>query len=308
MNVQSRILNDKVFASLDMEFLKTFVAIAELGSFSKASRQVYRTPSAVSMQIKKLEEMLDTSLFVRDARSVSLTQDGEMLLGYAKRILALNSEIMSRFLHPEMTGTVRLGSPDDYGSRLMPVILRKFANTHPQVMVDVVIDTTERLTERMAEGELDVAMTTASMDQPIMKDEMVLLEEPLVWVGLKGGCAYLQDPVPVAMWENGCAWRSGAVQSLEKMNKAYRVAYMTASIIGQRAAILSDLAVAVAPKSFIEGPIVRLPEKDGYTDPGNYQIRLRSKHDLDSVALAVRDHVISSFDAFKRGELECASC
>ncbi len=305
MNLQSRKLKDQVFASLDMEFLKTFVAIVESGSFAQAAKQVYRTPSAVSMQIKRLEEVLDASLFNRAPRSVTLTADGETLLGYAKRILALNNEIMSRFHEPEMTGNVRLGSPDDYGSRLLPVILRKFADSHPHVTVDVVIDTTERLIERMADGDLDVAMTTADIDQPLLKNEMIVLEEPLVWVGVKGGCAHLKNPVPVAMWETGCAWRSGAVQSLEKMNKTYRVAYMTASIIGQRAAILSDLAVAVAPQSFLEDPIIRLSEEDGFRDPGKYQIRLRYRPDLDAVGVAVKDHMISSFDAFKNGELSC---
>jgi DNA-binding transcriptional LysR family regulator len=204
-----------------------------------------------------------------------------------------------------MTGTVRLGSPDDYGSRLLPVILRKFACTHPQVTVDVVIDTTERLMERMEEREVDVTLLTASPDQPMHKDEIVALEEPLVWVGLKGGHAHLQDPLPIAMWEAGCVWRASAIQSLQGMNRSYRSAYMTSSTVAQRAAILSDLAVAVAPRSFIDEPIVRLSEVDGFRDPGVYQIRLRARPDLDKVAQAVREHVITSFEAFKVGELEC---
>ncbi|WP_169542853.1 LysR family transcriptional regulator [Sneathiella aquimaris] len=301
----AEIFKDQLLSSLDMEFLKTFIAIAEVGSFSKAAKQVFRTPSAVSMQIKKLEDTLGASLFVRDARSVRLTEDGEMLLGYAKQILALNNEVLARFLEPEMTGTVRLGSPDDYGSRLLPVILRKFACTHPQVTVDVVIDTTERLIERMEEREVDVILLTASPDQPMHKDEIVALEEPLVWVGLKGGHAHLQDPLPIAMWEAGCVWRALAIRSLQGMNRSYRSAYMTSSTVAQRAAIQSDLAVAVAPRSFIDEPIVRLTETEGFQDLGVYQIRLRARPDLDKVAQAVREHVIASFEAFKVGELEC---
>ena len=99
---------------LDLDVLRTFVAIAETGSFTTAANAVFRTPSAVSMQIKKLEDILGRSVFARDARSVSLTTDGEMLLGYARRLLSINREVVSKFIIPEIVGVVRLGSPDDY--------------------------------------------------------------------------------------------------------------------------------------------------------------------------------------------------
>jgi molybdenum-dependent DNA-binding transcriptional regulator ModE len=110
---------------LDADLLKTFVAIVETGSFSKAAQRVFRTPSAVSMQVKKMEELLGATVFERDSRSVTLTGDGEVLLSYAKRILALNREMMARFVTPDMAGTVRFGAPDDYGIRLIPYILRR---------------------------------------------------------------------------------------------------------------------------------------------------------------------------------------
>src|SRR5690606_14656169 len=112
---------------LDLDVLRTFVAIAETGSFTLAANAVFRTPSAVSMQIKKLEEQLGASVFLRDARSVSLTQDGEMLMGYARRLLTLNREAVSKFIIPDIAGVVRLGSPDDYGERILPDVLRRFA-------------------------------------------------------------------------------------------------------------------------------------------------------------------------------------
>ncbi len=109
---------------LDLDVLRTFVAIAETGSFTTAANAVFRTPSAVSMQIKKLEDILGRSVFARDARSVSLTTDGEMLLGYARRLLSINREVVSKFIIPEIVGAVRLGSPDDYGERVLPQELR----------------------------------------------------------------------------------------------------------------------------------------------------------------------------------------
>ena len=111
---------------LELDVLRTFVAIAETGSFTTAANAVYRTPSAVSMQIKKLEDILGRSVFSRDARSVSLTTDGEMLLGYARRMLAINREAVSKFIVPDIVGVVRLGSPDDYGERVLPLCAEAF--------------------------------------------------------------------------------------------------------------------------------------------------------------------------------------
>lgn len=127
---------------LDIDVLRTFVAIADTGSFSSAANAVFRTPSAVSMQIKKLEEQLGVAVFDRDARSVTLTSDGEILLGYARRLLALNREAVSKFVAPTVTGVVRLGSPDDIGECVLPLVLKRFSESHPGVTVDVVIDQT----------------------------------------------------------------------------------------------------------------------------------------------------------------------
>ena len=122
---------------LDTEVLRSFVAIAESGSFTRAAKQVFRTPSALSMQIKRLEETLGHPLFVREARQVRLTPEGETLLGYGRRLLKLNQEAVSRFLAPSVEGTVRVGTPDDVGTRILPQVLSRFARSHPAVQVEV---------------------------------------------------------------------------------------------------------------------------------------------------------------------------
>src|SRR5690606_15366505 len=164
------------------------------------------------MQIKKLEETLGVSVFSRDARSVSLTQDGEMLLGYARRLLALNREAVAKFIVPEISGVVRLGSPDDYGERVLPYVLRRFAKTHPSIAVDVTIDMSSNLRRRLAERQLDITLFTICRKVP--SDAEVLLTEPVVWAGAKGGCAYLREPLPVSLWEEGCVWRADALEAL----------------------------------------------------------------------------------------------
>ena len=234
---------------LDLDVLRTFVAIAETGSFTAAANAVFRTPSAVSMQIKKLEETLRCAVFNRDARSVSLTTDGEILMGYARRMLAINREAVSKFVVPDVSGVVRLGSPDDYGERVLPAVLKRFAQSHPSVAVDVIIDQSVNLRRRLNERELDITLFTVCRNIP--PDAEILLTEPIVWGGARGGCAHMRKPLPVSVWEEGCAWRADALEALGRDGVEYRIAYMSAHTAGQRSAILADLAIAPLPRSFI---------------------------------------------------------
>ena len=283
---------------LDLDVLRTFVAIAETGSFTTASSAVFRTPSAVSMQIKKLEDILGRSVFSRDARSVSLTPDGEMLLGYARRMLAINREAVSKFIIPDISGVVRLGSPDDYGERVLPHVLKRFAQSHPSVAVDVIIDQSSNLRRRMDDRGLDITLVTASYKSSMAGGE-VLLSEPIVWAGAKGGCAHMREPLPVSLGEEGCAWRAGAVEALGREGRNYRVAYMSAHTAGQRSAIMADLAVAPLPKSFLGTDMVELTAKDGLPEIGNYSLGMYVAPDADAPVQAAADHIRATFETFR---------
>jgi len=283
---------------LDLDVLRTFVAIAETGSFTTAANAVFRTPSAVSMQIKKLEDILGRSVFARDARSVSLTTDGEMLLGYARRLLAINREAVSKFIIPDIVGVVRLGSPDDYGERVLPHVLKRFAKTHPSIAVDVTIDQSVNLRRRMDDRGLDITLVTNSYANTSNGLE-VLLSEPIVWAGAKGGCAYMREPLPVSIWEEGCAWRAGALEALGRDGRNYRVAYMSAHTAGQRAAIMADLAVAPLPKSFLGDDMVELSPADGLPVIGNYNLAMIVPPDASAPVKAVADHIRATFEVFR---------
>lgn len=283
---------------LDLDVLRTFVAIAETGSFTTAASAVYRTPSAVSMQIKKLEDILGRSVFARDARSVTLTTDGEMLLGYARRLLAINREAVSKFIIPEIVGVVRLGSPDDFGERVLPHVLKRFAQSHPAIAVDVIIDQSVNLRRRMDDRALDITLLTHSAKAAAAGAE-VLLTEPVVWAGAKGGSAHLREPLPVSVWEEGCSWRAGAIDALGRDGRNYRIAYMSAHTAGQRAAIMSDLAVAPMPKSFITSEMVELGAKDGMPAIGEYSLAMLVTPDASAPVKAAADHIRSAFEALR---------
>ncbi len=279
---------------LDPDLLRSFVAIAETGSFTAAANLVFRTPSAVSMQIKKLEEMLGVTVFLRDARQVTLTSEGEQLLPYARRLLALNREAVSKFVMPDISGIVRVGSPDDYGERILPLVLKRFAKTHPSVAVDVVIDQTANLRKRFQAGQLDIALFTCGPNAGTGEEE-IIFTEPVVWAGACGGTAYLRNPLPVSMWEEGCVWRGCAVSALEKAGRDYRVAYMSAHAAGQRAAIVADLAVAPLPKSFVGPGLQVLCADDGLPDLSSYSVGMVMARDPSPPVRAVADYFRATY-------------
>ena len=275
---------------LDNDVLRTFVAIAETGNFSTAAEVVLRTPSAVSMQIKKLEEQLRTTLFLRDARSVSLTQHGEVLLSYARRMLALSNEAVSRLVMPELAGVVRLGAPDDIAERLLPRILKDFAEQFPGIMVDVTVDMSSALRKRVEEQRLDLALFNCNPRSfPGVGD--VIHTERLVWAGAKCGNAHLRDPLPISVWEEGCCWRQEAIGQLEKHKRAYRIAYASAHTMAQRAAVLSDLAIAPFPRSYVSDEMVVLGQQEGLPDLFSFDVRLLTRPQLAVPARAVAESI-----------------
>ncbi|WP_227519864.1 LysR substrate-binding domain-containing protein [Mangrovitalea sediminis] len=284
-------------ALLETDLLKTFLTIAETGSFSRTATLVFRTPSAVSMQIKRLETLLDRALFRREGRNVELTADGEMLVGYARRLIKLNEETVARFLAPPVEGRVRFGAPDDFGTRFLPQILSRFASTHPQVEVDVDLAPSRQLIKRQDQGKVDLILMTADQDIPHTDFTEPVYSEPLVWVGRQGGQAHERDPVPLALSSLGCAWRAVATRALDAVGKRYRIAYNSEHSQGQVAAIVADLAVAPLPVSRVAPPLTRLGPQNGFPKLADYTILLRRRPDLGAAATALAGHVVDSFAA-----------
>lgn len=283
-----------VIPLLDLDLLKTLVAIAETGNFSAAAAAVLRTPSAVSMQVKKMEDLLGRAIFIRDSRSVELTTDGAFLLEHARRMLALNRDAVARFVQPEVEGVVRLGAPDDVAERFLVDMLRRFADSHPQVTVNVTVDGTDRMIGMVQNGTLDLTLITC--EAGFREDGAeVLFREQLVWAACRGGVAAEQVPLPISVWEEGCAWRKAALDQLEAKGTPWRVAFQSAHISGQRAAVLADLAVAPIPVSSIGGDIVEAPAHFGLPKLPTYALGLITGGDPNPAVLAAADHLRASF-------------
>jgi DNA-binding transcriptional LysR family regulator len=170
----------KMTVLIDIDQLRTFIAIAETGSFTKAADIVHKTQSAVSMQMKRLEERLDKPIFARDGRASKLTEDGERLLDYARRIVKLNLEAIAAFAGPELTGSVRLGVPDDYADRYLPEIMARYSRAYPGVELTVVCEPSVDLLERIDLNELDLAIVTTSDN--LQRPSETFRRERLLWV------------------------------------------------------------------------------------------------------------------------------
>ena len=279
---------------LELDLLKTLVAIAETGNFSSAAEVVLRTPSAISMQVKKIEELVERPVFVRDSRSVSLTADGELLLEHARRVLALNNEMVSRFVAPNVQGEVRMGAGDDFAERMLPAVLRRFAETHPSVIVEVVMQNTNELIEMTKSGQIDLSIVVCNAGYACDDDAEILLTENLVWAAVKGGIVAEQNPLPISVWEEGCAWREAGLQSLEKSGRDYRIAFRSAYIAGQKAAVLSDLAVAPLPISSLGGDIVEAKASKGLPKLPSYALGLMVRDDPSEAVKVAADHLRAS--------------
>jgi len=257
---------------LDNDVLRTFVAIAESGSFTRAAKQVHRTPSAISMQIKRLEDTVGKSLFIRDARHVQLTAEGEVLLSYGRRLLKLNEEAMQQFISPTLKGRVGFGTSDDVGTRILPSLLAQFSRTYPAVQIDVRVDSSKSNLKRVDSGELDMALVVHGNEGQDPRGEVVH-SEPLVWVGREGGIAAHQTPLPIALATKGCVWRRMATRALDQESMPYRIAYTCEHSTGQEAAMIADLAIAAFPLGLVRSPLRKIMDEN-LPELGDYQIAL----------------------------------
>ncbi|RVV96922.1 LysR family transcriptional regulator [Mesobaculum littorinae] len=225
--------------NLDLTALRSFVAVADTGGVTKASGFLNLTQSAVSMQLKRLEESLGASLFNRSARSLALTGAGDQLLGYARRMIELNDEVIGRMSDSAFEGELVLGVPHDIVYPAIPRVLQAFASEFPRMRVNLVSSFTRNLKAMFARGECDFILTTEDGCDP---GGETLIRRPLVWVGAPGGAAWRGRPVRVAFGAH-CIFRSGALRALDAADIAWELAVESDSDRAIEAIVSADLAI-----------------------------------------------------------------
>ena len=284
-------------ASIDPDLLRSFVFIAEEGSFTRAGQRAGRTQSAVSMQLQRLEQQLGQTLVARGrGGAVHLTTHGQFLLERARELLALNDRIWSSFRTPSVSGTVRLGTPDDYALRYLPMILKRFAETYPAVEVDVLCLPSIDLVEHLRAGELDLTLCSEGLE-PRGWPAAALWRAPLSWITAIRYAPHRQDPLPLALAADHCTWRQAALRALDAAGRSYRVAYRSATQIGTHAPVLAGLAVTVSTTSWLpEGLRAVRPEEGLPPLPDFGILLLKGANASQPVTDALARYIIDTFE------------
>jgi len=234
--------------SIDTITLQCFLAVAETGSFTKAAQRVGRTQSAISQQIARLEHLLGKPLLVR-GKFFSLTPEGDIFLGYARKMFALHHEAMDRFKEPELEGEVRFGLPENFASMFLSEVLADFSRIHPRILLNIECDLTLNLFHRFKQNEFDIVLVKMNRPEDF-PNGLEVWSEPLKWVGDKK----LIDPakpVPLVLSPSPCVYRAAAIKVLENATRTWRLVFSSPSYASSLAAVRAGMGITVMPHTMI---------------------------------------------------------
>ena len=247
---------------LDSDLLRTFIAIQESGSFTKGADRIFRSQSAVSLQMKRLEEILGQAVFERRAHGVVLTPVGEKLKPIARRVINTLDAAVGELRAESLTGSIRIGIPDEYGETVLPQVIAEFSRLHPRAEIAVRCSFSASFPEALKSDELDLAVYT--VDTPMEKNMTLLRKERTYWVTSKYHAAHEQDPVPVALFDRACWWRDRALEVLEESKIRYRVVYTSESVAGVAASISAGVAVGLLSENTLRDDLKILKTAQGF--------------------------------------------
>ena len=252
--------------NLEIDLLRSFAAVADTGSFTAAADLVARTQPAVSMQIKRLEELIGRRVFERNRRAPELTSDGQLLLDYARRMLALNDESLRRIARPPLTGRVRLGVTDYFVPNEVPRLLARFAAVHPGVQLDVRMGLTRDLRTELDAGRLDAAIVRFAPGKT--PDAKPIWQESQHWVAADGWEAPKAGPMPLVVLPPGCVLREFAIETFKRQQRGWRLAYTGSSMASVQAAVLAGLGMSIVSHSSVLPGMRVLPRGKAWPHPG----------------------------------------
>lgn len=245
---------------IDMSLLRAFAAVVETGSVTAAARLLNRTQAAVSLQIKRLEDQFGVQLFEREHRRLRLTPQGERLVASAQKLVALNDELFAQMTTPDFAGEVRFGVPTDIVPTYMPAILRRFNQMWPRVRVSMRTGNSFHLMEAMQHGEIDLTLTTDA--NPVADAETLRIDQ-LCWVGLPGGSAHKENPLPLAVGDHSCRFRPLALEALREAGRDWRMVLEVPSQVAQDAAVSAGIALTVSLRDSVPPSLEILDASSG---------------------------------------------
>jgi DNA-binding transcriptional LysR family regulator len=241
---------------LDLDLLRGFAAVAERGGFTAAGQALGLTQSAVSLKIKRLEELVGRRVLERTSRSVTLTRDGETLLAYARRILALNEEAVRRLVAPPVAGRLRLGVADHFVPRNLAPLLARFARFYPELRLEVEVGRSHELRAAQERGALDLVLGKRRDGET---DGRPIFTETVIWVAAPDWAPPEGRPLPLAMLPPGCMFRDRALTALARAGLGFEIVYVSASLLGVAAAAQAGFALTVLGRSGLPPGLVEVP-------------------------------------------------
>jgi DNA-binding transcriptional LysR family regulator len=281
---------------MDIDLLRTFAAICDTGSFTAAAQRVGRTQSAVSLQIRRLEESLGRPLFVRTGGAIAPTEHGVLLLGHARDILQKVDAAVSVFNRGTVEGIVVLGMPDDYTPRILSRVLKGFTELYPAATINLVIDESRVLVKHLAEGSVDLAFITEG-EGPVSGGP-VAFRDSIVWTAPASGELHQLDPLPLAIWDENDGYARRMLAALQAMDRRYRLVVISRSMTGLRGAVRAGLAVTAMMRSSLGEGMRELGALDGFPPLAEVSIRLERAHLKKSAIIdRLEMHLLSHFGA-----------
>jgi len=245
MNILSR--------NLELELLRTFIAVVDGNGFTRAAERLHRTQSTVSQQLKRLEERLATPLLERNTRRITLTERGELLLGYARRMLTLNDEALAALAETQLQGRIRLGSAQEVADGGLADLLAHFSRLHPGVALEVRVDANLKLRDEVELGELDLAVVFQEPGEPHNGVKCEVVDRlRRVWVASPDLAIARDEPLPLVLSNGPCIFRNAVLGTLDAIDRPWRIALSTPSLSGMRAAIRAGLGVGVRTERWLE--------------------------------------------------------
>jgi DNA-binding transcriptional LysR family regulator len=241
--------NRTITTNLDIDFLRTLASAEDLGGMNRAAEHVGRSQSAVSQQMRKLEEKLGQRLFRKQGRGLELTEAGELLLNYARRMLALNDEAVAALQSAGLEGVVRFGLPSDFAETWLPTALGQFKRAHPLIRVEANVDRNSVLLDKLNKGQLDLAML---FGDPLPPNAERLARLPMVWIRGSQRAWSPGEPVPLVLFEAPCVFRKAGIEALDAAGIPWRIAFTSPSLAGLWAAV--DAGLGISPRTTAHVP------------------------------------------------------
>jgi DNA-binding transcriptional LysR family regulator len=285
--------------SLDIRMLRSLISVVDTGSITETARQLGRTQPAISLQIQRLEEITGKVLFRHEGRRMHLTPDGDTVLGYARSILRLNDELLSRLSSPEVQGHVVLGVPDLYASYLLPSVLSIFREAFPRVRVELRCALSTPTVERVRRGEVDVALVTRMND---FTRGLVVHQEQLGWMVGENSRAQFENPVPLALLPPGNLYREFAIEYVERTGRRWQIVCVSESASGLQAAVFAGMAVTVLGRCALVKGMRELTLEDGFPSLPKVDLLLYKAPGASSPAVdALHDYLARYIGLSERG-------